>query len=233
MTPCDGIKKIVYEAGYVDHIERQVIAGNSRQVLFQKVNTLLAISMEYTNIPDFLARLGELSEYKKPEYSTSPNITLSTMHSSKGLEFDKVIIIDAFDGLLPSEFAMKKLEEGNRDDYEEEVRLFYVAITRAKEHLIFITTNKRFGLTVYMSMFLTQLSGNKQSTQQTPNSVTFAARPLSLSDLTPGKMVEHKYSGEGSVVSVNGNLVSIRFSNGTTKTYDAIACITRNIIWAI
>lgn len=238
-TPFDAINKIVYEAGYIDRIDRLIAAGSSRQALFQKVNTLLALSMEYTKISDFLRRIEELANYKLPEYDAKPKIVLSTMHASKGLEFDKVIIIDAFDGLLPSEFAMKNFEEGNRDDYEEEVRLFYVAVTRARKHLEFITTNKRFGTIVHMSMFLGQLiDEQKQTNTNAPirGPVKAASsNPVrkSLSTVpsyTPGSMVEHTAFGSGRVLSVNASIVEVKFSDGVVKKFDANICVAQNLM---
>ena len=57
-------------------------------------------------------------------------LTLSTIHSAKGLEFHSVFIIHALDGVLPSGYAFK-----DEDALDEELRLFYVAITRAEENL--------------------------------------------------------------------------------------------------
>ena len=68
------------------------------------------------------------------------NITLSTVHSSKGLEYDRVYLLDMLDGVLPS------IPEGNlaspeeRAEYEEERRLFYVAMTRARDELFLFLT---------------------------------------------------------------------------------------------
>lgn len=63
---------------------------------------------------------------------------LSTIHSSKGLEFEKVFIIDAVDGEFPSRAALEPTEEGERL-MNEEIRLFYVGVTRAKGELEFIS----------------------------------------------------------------------------------------------
>ena len=60
---------------------------------------------------------------------------LSTMHSAKGLEFDIVYVVDAYDGSLPHLDRETAKEQERIDNYEEERRLFYVAITRAKNEL--------------------------------------------------------------------------------------------------
>ncbi|NQV73728.1 ATP-dependent helicase [bacterium] len=65
-----------------------------------------------------------------PEKNDEPPLTLSTIHSSKGLEFKVVFIIHALDGVIPSSFSV-----GEEDSIEEERRLLYVAVTRAAEQL--------------------------------------------------------------------------------------------------
>ena len=73
------------------------------------------------------------------------------MHSSKGLEYDRVFIIDAVEGVTPHNKAM--LEE----DLEEERRMFYVAMTRAKNHLTICSTKERFDKPVEMSRFVNEI----------------------------------------------------------------------------
>ena len=70
------------------------------------------------------------------------------MHSSKGLEYDRVIIIDANEGIMPYNKAVTKA------DIEEERRLFYVAMTRAKEQLIICSVRERYNKCLLPSRFL-------------------------------------------------------------------------------
>ena len=65
-------------------------------------------------------------------------MTLSTIHSAKGLEFDYVYIIDPLEGVLPSTMAIERHLSRDPELLEEETRLFYVAITRARELLILV-----------------------------------------------------------------------------------------------
>jgi len=69
----------------------------------------------------------------KPEMADELPLVLSTIHSAKGLEFHTVFLIQALDGILPSSYAIR-----DEEALEEELRLFYVAVTRAEEYL-FIT----------------------------------------------------------------------------------------------
>jgi DNA helicase-2/ATP-dependent DNA helicase PcrA len=89
-------------------------------------------------IPDFLERLETLRTTlteRKEDYRA--NFILSTIHSSKGLEYDEVVLMDVINGVFPSriikDFKTASVQE--KRDYEEERRIFYVGLTRAKEKL--------------------------------------------------------------------------------------------------
>ena len=104
---------------------------------------ILAIAKRNNKINKFLKELLELEKIIKQGSKTQSNITLSTIHSSKGLEYNKVIIIDMINGILPiiskSKIKYEKETKELKEQYEEEIRLFYVAITRAKRELEIIT----------------------------------------------------------------------------------------------
>lgn len=84
-------------------------------------------------------------------------VTLSTVHSSKGLEFDKVILVDMIDGQFPSKESIKLRDEGDYSLFEEEVRLFYVAVTRAKQDLLIICSSVFNGRLIKPSRFVNDL----------------------------------------------------------------------------
>lgn len=86
-------------------------------------------------------------------------ITLSTIHSAKGQEFDHVILLDLIEGIFPGADAVKEKNSGNPFPYEEEVRLFYVAATRAKKRLYLMEARKINGCPAYPSRFLSHLLG--------------------------------------------------------------------------
>lgn len=65
-----------------------------------------------------------------PESEDEPPLVLSTIHSAKGLEFSVVFLIQALDGVMPSSYSV-----GSDDALDEELRLLYVAVTRAADHL--------------------------------------------------------------------------------------------------
>ncbi|AXR62462.1 ATP-dependent helicase [Leptospira mayottensis] len=99
----------------------------------EDLDSVLGFSLKYTSLGDFLSDLtmdhGSLSLDKiKPDNTETDLLHLSTVHSAKGLEFDLVFILNATEGVFPS---------SKNTDTEEERRLFYVAITRARKELYF------------------------------------------------------------------------------------------------
>lgn len=102
-----------------------------------KFDLLLALADDNPSVPDFLARLEQLEAITSTEKPDSKyGIILTTAHSSKGLEYDTVYLMDIYDGLFPG--AAPQDLDGRRpdmDDLQEERRLFYVAMTRAKNRL--------------------------------------------------------------------------------------------------
>lgn len=122
---------IVLEAGYDDYLQETYTNYRSRQ---EDLEQLAGFARTFQNTEDFLAQLSLLSnleaEDDKPAVRDSERVKLSTIHQAKGLEFDVVFIIMLCDGLFPSARSLDRIE-----NEEEERRLFYVAITRARNEL--------------------------------------------------------------------------------------------------
>jgi DNA helicase-2/ATP-dependent DNA helicase PcrA len=104
---------------------------------------LEALSSRFTSRERFLSDLtldppAYTGELAGPPALDEDYLILSTMHSAKGLEWDAVYVIHASDGNIPSDMACSSAEE-----IEEERRLFYVACTRARDHL-YVTVPLRY-----------------------------------------------------------------------------------------
>ena len=126
------------------------VEGKSRQ---ENVEELLSGISEFVTsreeegnpenrLPDFLSEVSLMSDNESQDDANEEKITLMTIHSAKGLEFNSVFIVGVEENLLPSSMAQSSARE-----LEEERRLFYVAITRAKEHctLTFSKSRYRYG----------------------------------------------------------------------------------------
>lgn len=123
--------RLVLEAGYDEYLKANY--ANYRQRL-EDIEQLANFAVQFQNAQDFLAQLSLLAnveaEDQQASESDTERVRLSTVHQAKGLEFDVVFVIMLCDGLFPNQRAIGEFEED-----EEERRLFYVAITRARNEL--------------------------------------------------------------------------------------------------
>jgi DNA helicase-2/ATP-dependent DNA helicase PcrA len=104
---------------------------------------------------DLLRRIARLSELAAHSGGAREGcVTLSTAHSAKGLEFDSVFVTDLVEGRFPAASAITETGEGHAAAMEEERRLFYVAVTRARRQVELITVSSVFGMTVKPSRFI-------------------------------------------------------------------------------
>ena len=122
---------LVVEAGYEDYLKDNFANYRSRQ---EDLEQLAAFAQQFASAEDFLAQLALLTnveaEEDQPAKTDDEKIKLSTIHQAKGLEFDVVFVIMLCDGLFPSGRSLD-----SADGEEEERRLFYVAVTRARNEL--------------------------------------------------------------------------------------------------
>ena len=122
---------LVIEAGYEDYLKESYANYRSR---LEDLEQLAVFAHQFATLEDFLTQLALLTnveaEHEQPAGRDDERLRLSTIHQAKGLEFDVVFVIMLCDGLFPSERSLET-EEGE----EEERRLMYVAITRARNEL--------------------------------------------------------------------------------------------------
>lgn len=131
-------------------------------------------------------------------------LTLTTMHSAKGLEFGAVFIIDILDGVIPHSKSLSDTQ------VEEERRLFYVALTRAKERLYLYIPKNRYQKKAESSPFILETLTPKIT-------------------LKEGDCIKHKMYGQGKVVKLDGSKAFIRFKNGQ-KVVDYMYCIKHHLL---
>ena len=147
---------------------------------------------------------------------------LSTIHSSKGLEYGRVILMDVADGIFPKTVPEgPEPEQAELDAYEEERRLFYVGMTRAKNELSIVRFRKE-GLS---SLFAEELFPTPREPRPNP-----AKRPLPMEmgpdrdalaamgeALVPGVRVRHRTFGPGVLCARNGDIATVSFDSGADK----------------
>ena len=163
LSPQYGISYIRTTLDYDRYIldychERRI---KSQQIV-EILDELEAAAGPYRTILDFFKHIDQVREEVKKNAdktagsslatSADKGVVLTTMHSSKGLEFDNVYIVGVNEGIVPYQ-----LGDDSKLDIEEERRLLYVAITRAKRFLVISSPLKRFGKKIGQSQFLKEL----------------------------------------------------------------------------
>ena len=125
-----AINRIDRFMGYGDYLRDNNIDDN-------KLFILKMLSKNEPTIEGFLGRLEDLRQILTDgETNYRSKLILSTIHSSKGLEYDTVYLMDVINGVFPSKIiSFKSASPKEKRDYEEERRIFYVGITRAKDKL--------------------------------------------------------------------------------------------------
>lgn len=183
---------------------------------------LKIIAKDSISIIDFIARLDEVqNKIEKAKFNKNKNaVVLSTIHSAKGLEFDNVYMIDLVDGEFPSSSSIELFESGNSSAIEEERRLFYVGMTRAKEVLDIVTLNSKNGEKAFNSMFVNELEMiiapiNEKVAKQT---------------YKRGIEVFHQKFGKGKIKSVDDNVILIEFDDIGTKQLSLDLCYEKKLL---
>lgn len=193
--------------------------GLTFDYLYRMFGILVTLAEGCMTIPEFLERLEELRLlFETPRELGYKNVvTLTTMHSSKGLEYDAVFMIDLTEAEIPGSNVVDQARKDN--DYavlEEERRLFYVGMTRAREYLYLISP------------------GSKASRSTFVKEVEQLMRSEIVNQIGEGMIIFHKHFGEGIVVAVLEEkseqvLLEIDFK-GVRRKLDLGVCIDNGLI---
>ncbi|KFZ42620.1 ATP-dependent helicase [Anoxybacillus sp. KU2-6(11)] len=141
MKPFDAIDFIEKEMGLGEFLKKRGNEGNTIEKGSDDVRDVKVVARKFKTIQAFLSHVKRVQSYAHT--TCDDGIQLMTIHRSKGLEFPVVYIIGAVDGLLPHDYALEAYRNGDVAPLEEERRLFYVAITRAKERLFISVPSMR------------------------------------------------------------------------------------------
>lgn len=235
-TPTAMLEHIRYDFGYERALKKMSEdLGFNYENLLDIVDVLGLIARHTSTMTEFAGRLKYLENLARTSHLKNEKnaITLTTLHSSKGLEFDRVYLIDLIDGILPSE---------TEEAIEEETRLFYVGITRAIRHLELISYNKRFKASVVPSMFMNAL---KQivSPQELPKKASKNPRKAPKqyrndrtitkeSALIVGSKVKHVMFGEGEILAITSSTIKLSFDAGI-KQFMTDTCLQQGYLEAV
>ena len=229
-TLIELLKKITYENASLalHHIIRTIGYGeflSDRGSDTGKVDILFALAEESKNLQQLFCRLDELENIILNSPNTESDFILSTIHSSKGLEYDNVILIDVADGIFPKSDPHPVAPEDIKA-LEEERRLFYVGITRAKKELSIIKyTSPDLSSTFSNFIFLKKTQTNNKAIQKKFNKNT-----VSPDNLNVGTEFEHKIFGKVCITTINDGIATIKLKNHTVKSIDLSFALSNGII---
>lgn len=221
---------LLQKTGYADYLKNMGEEGKIRLENVQELKSNILKYMKESELPSLENFLEEVSLYADAEQTeTAPDtVSMMTIHAAKGLEFKTVFLIGMEENIFPSARSINSLDE---NDLEEERRLAYVAITRAKKQLCVSTTDRRmlFGMTTSnpRSRFLGEIQGDCMEQVQSKKNVAAGTRKVEMVqsislqqqlanrrnhhpqktaaksvNYSVGARVRHKIFGEGTILSV-------------------------------
>ncbi|MBR2785776.1 MAG: DNA helicase PcrA [Clostridia bacterium] len=204
----DLIKRVLKISGYEDMLNAE--GTKETEIRFENLMEFIGVAIEFENenaentLEDFLDSIALVSDVDNLDESTEA-VTLMTMHSAKGLEFDDVFLVGMEEGLFPSK---RSIEEDAST--EEERRLCYVAITRAKDQLFLTNTKKRtlYGSTSFSlpSRFIDEIPDNLLTEDSVENKESRGIRRQSSFLDDEYKRVETYLSNRDRVQTTRGTM---------------------------
>lgn len=160
LPPQAALSYIRKGAGYEEYLRLYAIENNiPMSGLLKQLEQLVQECSKFNTLEQWInsidsAQNSEGQNFGKKssgEGGANNRINIMTMHGSKGLEFKAVFIVDANQGIIPTSKALRER------DFEEERRLFYVAITRAIDYLNVYAVEERLGCPIEVSMFVEEM----------------------------------------------------------------------------
>ncbi|MFJ7856629.1 ATP-dependent helicase [Peribacillus sp. NPDC097206] len=157
MSPLVALEVIEKDLGYQEYVKKRGNEANLEKGS-DDIRDLKVAANRFPTVASFLDHVDHMTamvqEVKQLSKHFKDAIQLTTIHRSKGLEYQSVYILAAVDGSLPHDFALDSYRKGELGPLEEERRLLYVAATRAKKNLYISVPQTRRGRTAHPSRFL-------------------------------------------------------------------------------
>jgi len=223
------IKYVLEKSGYQKMLNDGSVEGEAR---LENIRELISVSQKYDDLEAgmslniFLEEISLITDLDTIS-DTDNAVTLMTVHSAKGLEFENVFITGLEEGIFPHNRSLM-----DQSELEEERRLLYVAMTRAKEQLYLLHSRRRM---LYgdvknnvPSQFLVDIKDELVETNFGRHSAARAIIPLeefgnkpipvegkgpTADDFEVGDKVSHSTFGNGIVVAINGGVITVAFED--------------------
>lgn len=231
----DQVKLVIADSGLRDHYKKE--KGDQGEARVENLDEFVNAARQFENEPQLdpdLPRLDQFLSHAALEAGDNRGdasedcVQLMTLHAAKGLEFDLVFVVGLEEGLFPS---LQSLEDEGR--LEEERRLCYVGITRAKQKLVLThaETRRLYGKENYPrpSRFLREIPGeylqdvrlSGRNSRPAPQPAPAAALRHNTTGFKSGQKVHHATFGVGTVLQCEGDgdqaRVQVKFPDAGTK----------------
>ena len=159
LNPFSAVNFIRKGIGYEAFLKKQALEqGRDAAKEFEELDELMQLAKDFETIPDWLeqiqnydAVMDEIARQESRRKQSEDAVSMVTMHASKGLEWKVVVLPDVNEGVIPHKKAVTD------DELEEERRMFYVAMTRAKEHLFIFYVQEKEAGNLLPSRFLDEI----------------------------------------------------------------------------
>lgn len=217
MRPKEAVTKLLEDAGYMKHWHESKDPDAEERI--SNIRDLIAnVVSNYDTLAEFLehAALMTTDENDSENLNDNQSVNVMTIHAAKGLEFDTVFLPAWEDGIFPNE---KSIKEGGM---EEERRLAYVALTRARRRAIITNTISRviFGSRQYYppARFIAEMDAKYldfggHSPRKNSSTYTRAPKPKRTPSTTMvGQLVSHDEMGRGVVIEQHDDILTVAFN---------------------
>ncbi len=237
LNAADALDAVRHGCGYGAYL-------NQKGMDTGKLAILEMLAEQEPNALRLLDRLEELRMLiaAKADVNSDVPFVLSTIHSSKGLEYDRVVLLDAFDGVLPAKPEICCRTPEDTHQYEEDRRLFYVAMTRARHKLVLFDCKTMPSVFVQEVIFnLPESRAERERAKAETNRVLGRNKPAAARPALPpvdvaavtrvGAAVQHAVFGRGVVTEFDGRFVTVEFSGMRVKKLDAALVAEKHLLW--
>lgn len=221
------IDSLLRRIDYLKFLDDGSVQGEARQ---ENVRELLSVAQEYqeAGLAGFLEEVALVSDLDSADFDGDA-VTLMTLHAAKGLEFPVVFMTGLEESIFPHSRALY-----DQHEMEEERRLCYVGMTRARQELYLIHANSRllYGGVQHNppSRFLSEIDGEYQTIASQESTMSFAPQGFGATasaasanevryvpDLQEGDGVRHQIFGVGTVMELDGDTAVIYFKGKGTR----------------
>ncbi len=215
------IDSLLRRLDYHAFLEDGSLQGESRS---ENVRELISVAKAYQDVglDGFLEEVSLVSDLDSADFDSNA-VTLMTLHAAKGLEFPVVFMVGLEETILPHSRALY-----DPNEMEEERRLMYVGMTRAREELYLLYASSRvlYGGMQHNtpSRFLSEIDGQTSAVEPLPTPGAYdhkeriiSAEPRYVVELNQGDTVKHQVFGTGTVMDVDGDNIAVLFKNKGLK----------------